>query len=249
MRRTVLITGVAQGIGKATAQYFHDRGWQVIGGDQRTLSHNVDTMTFHKLDLASSDSIHVFSQWLVGQGVELDALVNNAAVQITKPLIETTQEEWDQTLTTNLTSLYVMATNLFPILKKGKSAVVNVASVHALATSKGIAAYAASKGGAMALTRAMALEFAQNGIRVNAVLPGAVDTDMLRAGLNRGRQEGESVEDRMARLASSTPLGRVGDPVEIASVVYFLADHEQSGFMTGAGLVVDGGATAHLSTE
>jgi glucose 1-dehydrogenase len=101
----------------------------------------------------------------------------------------------------------------------------------------------------MALTRAMAIEFAPQNIRVNAILPGAVDTPMLRAGLQRGHVSGGTIVDRLENLARKTVNGRVGQPEEIASAIYFLADNSQSSFMTGQALVVDGGATCRLSTE
>jgi NAD(P)-dependent dehydrogenase (short-subunit alcohol dehydrogenase family) len=126
---------------------------------------------------------------------------------------------------------------------------VNVSSVHAVATSSNIAAYAASKGGLLALTRAMAVEWAMDNIRVNAILPGAVDTPMLRAGLNRGHLTGGTVIDRLENLARKTVNGRVGLPEEIAHAIYFLADNSQSSFITGQAMIVDGGATARLSTE
>jgi glucose 1-dehydrogenase len=121
--------------------------------------------------------------------------------------------------------------------------------VHALQTSANIAAYAASKGGLLALTRAMAIEFARDGIRVNAILPGAVDTPMLRAGLERGHLAGQDIQMFLESLARKTVNGRVGKPEEIAQAILFLADGSQSSFMTGQALVVDGGATARLSTE
>jgi len=95
----------------------------------------------------------------------------------------------------------------------------------------------------------MAIEFSPDRIRVNAILPGAVDTEMLRSGLGRGHLEGGSIDDRLEDLARKTVIGRVGQPEEIARSILFLADEEQSGFITGEGLVVDGGATARLSTE
>ena len=95
----------------------------------------------------------------------------------------------------------------------------------------------------------MAIEFAGENIRVNAVLPGAVDTPMLRSGLDRGHLSGPSVNERLDNLARKTVNGRIGKPMEIAQAVYFLADGNQSSFMTGQALVVDGGATARLSTE
>jgi NAD(P)-dependent dehydrogenase (short-subunit alcohol dehydrogenase family) len=116
-------------------------------------------------------------------------------------------------------------------------------------TSANIAAYAASKGGLLALTRALAIEFAPDNIRVNAILPGAVDTPMLRAGLGRGHAGHGDMQDRLDNLARRTVNGRIGQPAEIAHAIYFLVDEEQSSFMTGQALVVDGGATARLSTE
>jgi len=100
-----------------------------------------------------------------------------------------------------------------------------------------------------ALSRAMAIEFAPDNIRVNAILPGAVDTPMLRAGLGRGHVGHGDMQERLDNLARKTVNGRVGTPEEIAHAIYFLADNEQSSFMTGQALVVDGGATARLSTE
>jgi NAD(P)-dependent dehydrogenase (short-subunit alcohol dehydrogenase family) len=137
-----------------------------------------------------------------------------------------------------------------PLLKAaGGGAIVNVSSVHAIATSANIAAYAASKGGLLALTRAVAIEFARDNIRCNAILPGAVDTPMLRAGLSRDHVQGSTILERLDNLASKTVNGRVGRPEEIAQAIYFLADDEQSSFMTGQALIIDGGATARLSTE
>ena len=101
----------------------------------------------------------------------------------------------------------------------------------------------------LALTKATALEFAQDNIRVNAVLPGAVDTPMLRSGLARGHLKGQSEDELIAELGKKHPLERIGHPQEIAQAVLFLADSQRSGFMTGQALVVDGGATAKLSTE
>ncbi|WP_345310094.1 SDR family oxidoreductase [Candidatus Villigracilis saccharophilus] len=173
----------------------------------------------------------------------------NAAVQVAKPLVDTTVEEWDSVMASNLRSVFLFAKLAYPLLKTNGGAVVNISSVHAVQTSANIAAYAASKGGMLALTRAMAIEFAADNIRVNAVLPGAVDTPMLRAGLGRGHLGGSDMQERLDNLARKTVNGRVGTPAEIAHAIYFLADNEQSSFMTGQALVVDGGATARLSTE
>jgi NAD(P)-dependent dehydrogenase (short-subunit alcohol dehydrogenase family) len=134
-------------------------------------------------------------------------------------------------------------------MRKCGGAIVNVSSVHALATSKNIAAYAASKGALLAFTRATAIELAPDNIRVNAVLPGAVDTPMLRAGLNRGHVKMGNIEDSVCELGKKHVLGRIGLPEEIGQTILFLADDERSSFITGHGLIVDGGAIAKLSTE
>jgi glucose 1-dehydrogenase len=159
-------------------------------------------------------------------------------------------EEWDAVMASNLRSVFLGVKLAHPLLvAAGGGAVVNVSSVHAVATSANIAAYAASKGGLLALTRAMAIEFAPDNIRANAILPGAVDTPMLRSGLGRGHVKGSDITQRLDNLARKTVNGRVGQPGEIARAIYFLADEDQSSFMTGQAMIVDGGATARLSTE
>jgi NAD(P)-dependent dehydrogenase (short-subunit alcohol dehydrogenase family) len=164
--------------------------------------------------------------------------------------LETSVEEWDAVMANNLRSVFLGAKLAYPLLKTaGGGAIVNVSSVHAVQTSKDIASYAASKGGLLALTRAMAIEFAPDQIRVNAILPGAVNTPMLHAGLSRGHVAGSNLTDRLENLARKTVIGRVGEPEEIARAIYFLADETQSSFITGQSLIVDGGATARLSTE
>jgi NAD(P)-dependent dehydrogenase (short-subunit alcohol dehydrogenase family) len=205
---------------------------------------------FIKSDISRGEDMEAIFEQANSFTKSLDALVNNAAMQIAKPIIETTVEEWDAVMASNLRSVFLGVKLAHSLLKVDNGgAVVNVSSVHAIQTSANIAAYAASKGGLLALTRAMAIEFAPNDIRVNAILPGAVDTPMLRAGLSRGHVDGDDVQDRLDNLARKTVSGKVGTPEEIAQAIYFLADNEQSSFMTGQALVVDGGATARLSTE
>jgi NAD(P)-dependent dehydrogenase (short-subunit alcohol dehydrogenase family) len=163
--------------------------------------------------------------------------------------LETSPEEWDQVFACNARSVFLSVKQAYPMLKKNGGAIVNVSSVHAVATSCGIAAYAASKGALLALTRAMALEFGPENVRVNAVLPGAVDTPMLHAGLSRGHVQGDTIAKLVRGLGKKHVMGRVGKPHEIGQTILFLADAERSSFMTGQALIVDGGATARLSTE
>ncbi len=251
MPRTVLITGAAGGIGRATVHHFASLGWRVIGVDRSPFGEPFPKDGFFiQSDISVGGNLEsIFSQATAHTGY-LNALVNNAAVQIAKPIIQTSVEEWDAVMASNLRSVFLSAKLAFPLfIAASGGAIVNVSSVHAVATSANIAAYAASKGGLLALTRAMAIEFAPNNIRVNAILPGAVDTPMLRAGLVRDHVQGGDIQTRLDNLARKTVNGRIGTPEEIAHAIYFLADGTQSSFMTGQAMIVDGGATARLSTE
>ena len=248
--KTVLITGAAGGIGRATVALFAEKGGRVIGVDRNPFGDGFPQHgLFIQCDISRPEDMHAIFEKTRAFSDSLDVLVNNAAQQIAKPLVETTVEEWDAVMASNLRSVFLGAKLAHPLLKMHGGAIVNVSSVHAVQTSANIAAYAASKGGILALTRAMAIEFAPDNIRVNAVLPGAVDTPMLRAGLDRGHVGHGDMQERLDNLARKTVNGRVGTPQEIAHAIYFLADNEQSSFMTGQALVIDGGATARLSTE
>jgi NAD(P)-dependent dehydrogenase (short-subunit alcohol dehydrogenase family) len=250
-QKTVLITGAAGGIGRASVALFAEKGWRVIGVDRAPFGEDFPANgLFIQSEISHPESMEALFHHVQGFTNTLDALVNNAAVQVAKPLVETSVEEWDMVIANNLRPAFLLSKLAYPLLKKaGGGAIVNVSSVHAVQTSANIAAYATSKGGLLALTRAIAIEFAVDNIRVNAILPGAVDTPMLRAGLDRGHLAGEDVHTRLDNLARKTVNGRVGRPEEIAHAIYFLADDTQSSFMTGQAMIVDGGATARLSTE
>lgn len=249
-KRSVLITGANGGIGRASVLEFSKQGWVVIGVDRDALAFDFpEDGMFIQTDISKPENVaELFSQ-VAEMYPKLYALVNNAAIQIAKPLLDTSLEEWDMLMDINLRAIFYSVQKAFPMLKAAKGAIVNVSSVHAVATSADIASYAASKGALLALTRAMAIEFADDGVRVNAILPGAVDTPMLEAGLSRGHVSGSTLADRKADLARKTVIGRVGTPLEIARAIIFLADNDRSSFMTGQPLLVDGGATIRLSTE
>ncbi len=250
-KRYVVVTGAAGGIGRATVNFFAKKGWIVGGIDRSSFDGDLpQNGQFIQADVSLEDDWQEIQEKLAERTSSLDALVNNAAIQITKPIVETTVEEWDQVLNANLRSVFLSVKMLYLALKaEDGGAIVNVSSVHAVATSKDIAAYAASKGGMLALTRALAIELAPDNIRVNSVLPGAVDTPMLQAGLNRDHAGSGTPAKRLENLARKTVSGKIGKPEEIARAIYFLADQDESSFITGQPMVVDGGATARLSTE
>lgn len=249
--KSVLITGAGGGIGASTARLYASRGWQVFAVDVKPMGEDMPgEVVILTADISSPDEIESLAK-KVGKDLDsgLHALVNNAAIQIARPIIETTAEDWDAVQAVNLRAPFLLTRALYPQLKKARGAVVHVSSVHALMTSAEIGAYAASKGGLLALTRAMAIEFAGDDVRVNAVLPGATDTPMLDAGLDRGAGDGKTKLALKQDLASKVDLKRIATPDEIATVIYFLTDPAQSSYITGQPIVVDGGATAHLSTE
>ena len=232
MTRTAVVTGAGSGIGAATAELLAVGEWRVVGIDRKWPNGEPeDAIT---LDLRD----HAALREAIGSLEEVDALVNNAAVMTKAPLAELDAATISATLDVNLTAAIVAAGAALPALQARSGSIVNVASVHALASGGGLAAYAAAKGGLVAFTRAAAVELGPLGIRVNAVVPGAVDTAMLLPGAT-----GDARREGLAGLGSQTPLGRVADPVDIAQAIAFLADRERASFITGETLVVDGGIT------
>jgi NAD(P)-dependent dehydrogenase (short-subunit alcohol dehydrogenase family) len=245
--RSVVVTGACGGIGRAVAAYFRRSGWTVIGVDRREPDDGVEIDRFELSDVGRDGEVAALFDRL-SDVPSLDALVNNAAVQVNKPLVETTDDDWNLVIDTNVRSAFQCIREAHPRLAAARGAVVNISSVHAIATSINVAAYAISKGALAALTRSAAIELAADGIRCNAVLPGAVDTAMLRDGLDR-RPHADGPDGNLADLAARTPLGFVATADQIAPSVLHLADGDLSPYTTGQMLVVDGGATIKLGTE
>jgi NAD(P)-dependent dehydrogenase (short-subunit alcohol dehydrogenase family) len=246
MTRIVAITGVAGGIGAATAAAFDAAGWFVAGVDIVEPAAATPVGSFSRLDVRQTGAGDAFGTFLASLP-GLDALVNAAAIQGIARIDSTQVTAWDEVIDANARGTFLAMQAAYPRLRVSHGAVVNIASVHAFATSVAAAPYAASKGAIVALTRAAALEWAPD-VRVNAVAPGAVDTTMLRQGMQRSASP-EGVDAALARLAARIPLGRIGQPAEIAEAILFLADGRRSSFITGQTMVVDGGALARLSTE
>jgi len=249
VRRVALVTGAAGGIGRATVALFAGAGWHVIAVDRRSSDPLPPGARAVVADMADPEAARGVMEDTARSEGQLDALVNNAAIQHNGPLVAMEPAAWDEVMACNVRSVFLGVRYGVPLLRDRNASIVNVASVHAIATSSNIAAYAASKGAVVALTRALALELAIDGIRVNAVLPGAVDTQMLRDGLRRRDPNGGEEEDLLQELRRRHPIGRIGQPNEIAEAIMFLADGARSSFMTGQVLIVDGGACARLSTE
>ena len=248
MKRRALITGVSGGIGSATAQAFLNDKWDVIGLDVNPPPTDLaDNISFHLCDLSDrAQTIATLQRSLAEQ--PLHALVNNAAVQLNKSLKQTSDAEWDLLMAINFGAAFVCIRECHEALVAARGSVVNVSSVHGVATSSNVAAYTTSKGALLALTRAASIELSEAGVRCNAVLPGATDTQMLRDGLKR-RPHPEGPEGNLQKIIERTPLHALATASDIAQAILFLSSPATSSFITGQTLIVDGGASVQLSTE
>ena len=249
--KVALVAGGGSGIGRAVVERLAAAGGTVVactnveeqaravaaevGGDVSTVV----------ADVTRADDVRRFVADASAQHGGIDVLVNSAGIQRYGTVEETTEELWDEVLDVNLKAMYLTSHFAVPHLRaRGGGAIVNVSSVQAFVAQDRVAAYAASKGGIIALTKAMAVDHAKDGIRVNAVCPGSVDTPMLRwsADLHRGDRP---VEEVLRDWGRSHPLGRIAQPAEVAELVAFLAS-DRASFITGADYRVDGGLLATI---
>ena len=247
--KVVLITGGTSGIGEATAILFAKEGAKVaITGRSETRGHAVTEQItkgggraiFIRADVRKADDCRRAVDETVRTFGRLDVLFNNAGIFYAHTALECSEEEWDEQLDTNLKGAFLMSKfALPPMIGQGSGVIINNSSGWGLVGGDRAVAYCASKGGMVLMTKAMAIDHGRQGIRVNCICPGDVDTPMLPAD---ARLRGLKWEEYLAGC-STRAMGRIGTPEEIARAVLFLAS-EDSSFMTGAALVVDGGGTA-----
>lgn len=251
--RMVIVTGGALGMGRATALEFAREGARVTVADinRRAGEAVIQQMKsagqqglFVEADVArSADCQRVVNETVAAFG-GVDVLFNNVGIQPPESYLtaeETPEEMWDRILDVNLKSYFLMAKYAIPHMKRrGGGVVINNASVQGLQSQKRVPAYAASKGGVLSLTRQLALDYAEHHIRVLAICPGTIDTEMVRAS---AAMQGGDVEETLRKWGKMHPIGRIGTGQDIANVVLFLASDKAS-FMTGEYVCVDGGYMA-----
>ena len=244
--KVAIITGAASGIGLAAARRFVAEGAKVVVADVQDASREVGEMTkqggealFVQADVSSEPQVDRLIERTVAAYGRLDVLVNCAGVELSKKITDTSEAEWDRLMSVNLKGVFLCSRAAIPVMQRNGGVIVNVASELGLVGGSEIAAYCASKGGVVQLTKAMAIDHAGDGIRVNCVCPGPVSTPLLEAII---RASSDPEEERR-HIAEKTLLKRLGRPEEIANVILFLAS-EESSYLTGSVVAADGGWTA-----
>lgn len=245
-----VVAGGSTGIGAAVVERLTGDGARVVfcghepEGVQATAGRTGATGIV--ADIRSAPQVHGLIDRAVSDHGGLDILVNAAGIQRYGTVESTSEQEWNEVLEVNLRGMFLTAKYAVPHLRaRGGGSIVNVSSVQAFAAQNEVLAYSVSKAGINALTRSMALDHAADGIRVNAVCPGSVDTPMLRASAELYKGDA-TAEETVAKWGSTHPLGRVARPAEVAEVVAFLAG-PRSSFVTGSEYRVDGGLLTKLA--
>lgn len=242
--KVAIVTGAASGIGRATALLFAAEGAKVVLADwheddgANVAAEIGDDALFVKTDVSQPQQVEAMVQTAVDKFGRLDVIFNNAGIEgETAFTADCSFENWNRVIGVNLTGTFLGMKYAIPaMLKNGGGVIVNNASVAGLIGFPGIPAYAASKGGVVLMTKTVALEYAKQGIRANAICPGVIRTPMVER-FTSGSEEART------SLEAAEPIGRFGEPEEVARLALFLAC-EDSSFCTGAPFVVDGGMTA-----
>jgi NAD(P)-dependent dehydrogenase (short-subunit alcohol dehydrogenase family) len=246
--RVCLVTGAASGIGRATALRLAAEGARVIAldidadGAHETLARaGADAGPALQVDLRQADEVAALPALVEDAAGALDVLVNNAGIEIQGDVLETEPATWDEVIAVNLRGTYLASRALLPLLLRrsahtGRAAIVNNASLMGLVSSPRLAAYCAAKAGVVSLTRSMALDYAETGLRVNCVCPGIVHTPMLE----RRFAQFATREDAYLTTVRRPPVKYLGRPEDVAAAIAYLASDEAR-FVTGAALTIDGG--------
>lgn len=255
--KVAIVAGGALGIGWATARRLAQEGAAVVicSDQENQVEEAVEKLRGENFeieglwaDVTSSADMERLAGFAAKTYGGVDILVNSAGIQRYGTVVDTEEEVWDEVLDVNLKGIYLASKHVIPEMRRREGeAIVNLSSVQAFASQKGVAAYTASKGGINALTHAMAVDHAEENIRVNVVCPGSVDTPMLRwsAELFKGEK---SAEETVEDFGKMHPLGRVAKPEEVAEVIIFLASDKAS-FVTGGEYKVDGGLLSALGVQ
>lgn len=242
--KIAIVTGAASGIGAATAMRFVEEGANVLLVDINEIGlvevsqqiDDDDKVKYQVADIQDESAVRTCVQVAVDTWGRVDILVNNAGVGNNLPLQDISQEEFNRIFGVNLRGPLLLCKHAIPTMTQG-GAIVNVASISSTSGIPGQSIYGPSKGGILQLTKQLAIEFAQQNIRVNAVAPGTIETPMLQG------NDPEAMKPILDWLLDKHPIGRFGQPEEVANAILFLASDEAS-FITGANLPVDGGYTA-----
>jgi NAD(P)-dependent dehydrogenase (short-subunit alcohol dehydrogenase family) len=241
----VLVTGASSGIGAAIATAFAESGWDVLaaGRDEARLEEVAEVseriVTWAGELGASEDCDELVADTLDEFG-QIDCLVNNAGIIVRGDVSEISDDDWRETMTINLDVPFWLSRASLPHLLQAGGSIINVASDWGLNAADRAPAYAASKGGLVLLTKSMARDHARDGLRVNAICPGDVDTPMLTA---EAGASGLNIADYMEEAADAVPSGRIAEPDEVASLALFLAS-DAATHINGATILIDGGANA-----
>jgi NAD(P)-dependent dehydrogenase (short-subunit alcohol dehydrogenase family) len=244
--RVALVTGASQGIGEAVVRRFVKEGARVVGLARKAealsrLADELAAFTPFPADIQDHAALQRSVEQTIEREGKIDILVNNAGFQYTIPFMESTLEQWQHTHRVNIEAQYVLCKLIAPyMINQHYGRIINVSSIQGLANESSVTAYAATKGGITAFTRALAVDLAPYNILVNALAPGAVDTPMAVINGVNGYETEEFQEWYVKRR--KILLARPGSPDEMAAATLFLADEENS-YMTGHTLVVDGGMT------
>lgn len=244
--KVCIVTGGNRGIGFAIAKCYLEEGATVVVADIRQPSTEISELAtdnhrliYHQTDVSNSLSIQNMVDTVISAFGRIDVLVNNAGIEFAKTVIDTTEAEWDALMGVNLKGVFLVSKACLPhMIKSGSGVLVNVASELGVVGEANVAAYCASKGGVIMLTKAMAIDHGQHGIRINALCPGPIETELL----NEVFQSCDDPQGLRESFEERIILNRLGHPQEIAKAALFLASDDSS-FMTGADLIVDGGWT------